>query len=457
MEIIELRAENYQKLRVVAIRPDGRPVVMLTGKNGQGKSSVLDSIWFALKGTEAIKGTKLNRQNKDRANIIRSGAESTAVTLKMKDGSSHEITVTRRMGQAGNQPALTVEGRGGMKPQEFLDSLLSALTFDPLDFIRMEPEEQVEELKKLGKVSLDFAALDEKNAEDYKERNLIGRDLQNLNGQLAGMTVLAGLPKEKLDEAAIFAKLNRAGEANERAKQLAQEKQRLGATAAQLGVDKTRKQGEIDMLEEEIKKLQASVKVRQQELKTLEGECQKAEKAFRAAPEGEFVDTAALTAELQSAQRTNAAIDDRERYDQIKAQRDAKDQAYQRLTQQMSVRDDKKKEAIANAKIPVPGLTFDMSQVRYKGIALGNLGEGEQLRIATLIGMAGNPKLRVICIRHGEALDEDGVKAIAALADEHKFQVWMARVDSSGKCGIVMEDGMIAADNDKQPAAKESK
>jgi hypothetical protein len=31
------------------------------------------------------------------------------------------------------------------------------------------------------------------------------------------------------------------------------------------------------------------------------------------------------------------------------------------------------------------------------------------------------------------------------MAEEHDFQIWMARVDSSGKVGIIMEDGSVKA------------
>lgn len=446
MEIIELRAENYQRLRVVTIRPDGRPVVMLTGKNGQGKTSVLDSIMFALKGTEVF-----TKNHKDRKTIIRNGAESMLCRLKMRDGSNQEVTVTRRMGQAGNQPALTIEANGReTTPQKFLDNMLGALTFDPLDFIGMEPEQQVSELKKLSHVTVDFAALDAANEEDYKERVLIGREIKTLEGQLAGMTVITPLPKAKIDEAAIFEKLNKAAETNARAQELNREKQQLGTQAALLVVDMTKKESELEFIEAEIKKLQTQAAARRAEIKNLEAEQKKAEKAFRLAPAGELVDTVALTDELQSAQRTNRAIDTRDRFDSIKADLTRKEIAYQKLSDQMSAREARKTEAVAKAKIPVPGLTFDSTTVKYNGTAIGNLSGGEQLRVATLIGMASNPKLRVICIRNGESLDEDGLAAIAALAEEHKFQVWMARVDSSGKCGIVMEDGMVIADNDKE-------
>ena len=47
--IIELKAENVKVLKAIEIRPEGN-IIELTGKNGNGKSSVLDSIIMALAG-----------------------------------------------------------------------------------------------------------------------------------------------------------------------------------------------------------------------------------------------------------------------------------------------------------------------------------------------------------------------------------------------------------------------
>jgi len=118
----------------------------------------------------------------------------------------------------------------------------------------------------------------------------------------------------------------------------------------------------------------------------------------------------------------------------------------------MEQRDEQRRLAVAKAKIPIDGLGFNdaMTQVIYKGLPIDNLGEGEQIRISALIGMAANPKLRVLCIRHGEALDDDGLQVLAQLAEEHDFQIWMARVDSSGKVGIVLEDGMVTKRNEAE-------
>lgn len=47
MKIIALQAENVKRLVAIEIRPDGN-LVQITGKNGAGKTSVLDCIWWAL-------------------------------------------------------------------------------------------------------------------------------------------------------------------------------------------------------------------------------------------------------------------------------------------------------------------------------------------------------------------------------------------------------------------------
>ena len=49
MKIIELQAENVKRLKAVDITPDGT-LQIIGGRNAQGKSAVLDSIWLELSG-----------------------------------------------------------------------------------------------------------------------------------------------------------------------------------------------------------------------------------------------------------------------------------------------------------------------------------------------------------------------------------------------------------------------
>jgi hypothetical protein len=206
---------------------------------------------------------------------------------------------------------------------------------------------------------------------------------------------------------------------------------------------------EIERLEQALSNMRSMEEGLKKEEGALELKREKAEEAFRAAPEGNTVDTMALTTELQDAQRTNRAIDERRLYDTRKAALEEKKREASVINNRMNEREENRRLAVANAKIPIDGLTFNdaMTQVMYKGLPLENLGEGEQIRISALIGMTANPKLRVLCVRHGEALDSDGLQVLTELAEEHDFQIWMARVDSSGLVGIVLEDGMVARRN----------
>jgi DNA repair exonuclease SbcCD ATPase subunit len=96
MKILQLTAENVKKLKVVDINPD-TDVVQITGKNGSGKTSVLDSIWWALGGTKEIQ-----------AMPIRKGQESARIKLDLK-----EIVVTRKFTDKGS--TLTVENAEGAR------------------------------------------------------------------------------------------------------------------------------------------------------------------------------------------------------------------------------------------------------------------------------------------------------------------------------------------------------
>jgi hypothetical protein len=57
--------------------------------------------------------------------------------------------------------------------------------------------------------------------------------------------------------------------------------------------------------------------------------------------------------------------------------------------------------------------------------------------------MSGDPKLRVCRVRDGSLLDESSLKLLADMAAKLDFQVWIERVDSSGKTGFVIAEGQV--------------
>ncbi len=66
--------------------------------------------------------------------------------------------------------------------------------------------------------------------------------------------------------------------------------------------------------------------------------------------------------------------------------------------------------------------------------------------------MADNPKLKVIRIRQGSLIDSDGMKILAEIAKARDFDVWIEIVDSTGKVGFVLEDGMVTKAAEPEPS-----
>ena len=449
MHVLSFVAENFKKLRIVEITPKGR-LIQITGKNGQDKTSALDALWAALAGKRATPDKP-----------VRKGANSSRLTMYLGDAKTGKREIgLRRIINGDRTTTIQLENSDGTKyssPQAMLDDLMGELTFDPLEFIHMTPKAQVETLRKVVKIEEDVEALDAANKTDYDRRTEINREVARLEAEIGGMVVQENLPKSKIDDAALMQQISEVGERNKTIEETRAAKSRLGyqRTEAERMVqsqkDSIERAGaEIDRLAKELAEKQEQFKVLIAGRTTLEEKLEAATAAFQVAPEPEYLDTAKLTAELQQAQATNREIDRKTRRDEIKTKLDAKRKESTEITRAMERRTEKKRAAIANAKMPVEGLTFsDESDaaVLYNGIPLEQMGEGEQIKISAQIAMAANPKLRILRIMHGEALDDDGLAILAQLAEEHDYQIWMARVETSGKVGIVLEDGEVKTDN----------
>jgi hypothetical protein len=67
--------------------------------------------------------------------------------------------------------------------------------------------------------------------------------------------------------------------------------------------------------------------------------------------------------------------------------------------------------------------------------------------------MAANRKVRVMRVKDGSLLDDEAQKIVERMAAENDYQIFMEVVDTTGKVGVFMVDGEIAAiDGEKPPA-----
>ena len=430
LTILQLTAENVKRLHAVDIKPDGS-LVIIGGRNAQGKSSVLDSIEFALGGDPSAKMP------------VRRGEANARVVVNLG-----EIVVKRTFTAAGGT-SLVVTNADGQKqssPQTILDKLTGALTFDPLAFSRQKPAAQAETLRAL--VGLDFTKETLETERLYNERTAVNREAKALEARMAALPHHTEVPKEETSATAILeeqAKAASTNKANAAARSQAQQddlffRQCLSIVAStNVEIEKTEK--EIARLQNVLEGLKSAV----------ERQTQKVKDAKIKADASEFdasklvdIDLTTFATKLTAVEQVNRKVRDNKLRAEVVAQFKAKTEQAEQLTLKLSKLDADKRAKINTAKYPIEGLAFDTAGgITMAGIPFEQCSSAEQLRVSVAIGLALHPKLRVLLIRDGSLLDSDSLDTIAAMAQEAKAQLWIERVGTDGQTSVVIEDGQV--------------
>ena len=427
MKVIQLTAENFKRLVAVDITPTAN-LVQITGKNGQGKTSILDAIWAALAGASVAPKEP-----------IRKGATEARIRLDLG-----EIRVTRtfrRKEEGGATTSIVVENADGARfpsPQKMLDSLLGALCFDPLAFARADPKGQFDTLRQFVP-GVDFEAIEAQNRTDYQRRTDLNRRAKEFHAAAATITVPAGTPDAPVDESALIAELTAAGDANadvERRKAARQGVQNDANHKKAEGVSLRNRAADLRAQADEADRIASA---RLNEAAALEL------RLDNAGPLPAPADTADINRRIAGAREINRAVAARVSRDTAIGEAQKIEQQAEALTQQMEQRTADKLAAIAAAQMPVDGISFGDGTVLLNGLPFEQASDAEQLQTSVRIAMALDPKLRVIRIRDGSLLDDDAMRLLAQMADAADMQVWIERVDGSGKIGFVIEDGHLRA------------
>lgn len=431
MKILNLTAENFKILRAVEITPDGS-MVTIGGRNGQGKSSILDAIWVALAGRSAAPPKPI-REGEEKATIkLDLGDLIVTRTFTEKEGSKYTDTVKVE----------DADGRRYPKPQTVLDALLGEIGFDPFDFVQKKPHEQAEILMEMVPLSVDLDELAADDSSDYEKRRDVNRDIKLLEGQLAG------IPKEDIPEDApnrseLVARLGSAADTNgaidREARRREDEKKIIDSL-----VDKN------DEVLEEIAELEDRLADLKEQSKNYEADIDKRRAAVKEWPElDEKVNTDELRDQLDEADEIAAKRQKQEQRAALVEKLTALREESQGYTDAMEQREKEREAALAEAEMPIEGLGFAVDDngkpiVTYEGLPFDEdqISTAAALRVSTAIAMAANPQLRVLRIKDGSLLDDDAMALLAEMAEAEDYQLWIERVGTGG-VGIVIEAGQI--------------
>ena len=406
MKIVSLQAQNILRLKAIHIQADGKNVT-LEGVNGSGKTSVLRCIEMGL-GGKTLMAEK----------PIHDGATEGKIVLDLGD-----FVVTRTFGEGG-KTNLVVSSKEGAKypsPQAILDGLIGKLTFDPLEFSRMEPAKQNQTLKDL--VGLDFTQIELAKKVAYDSRTLINRDIKALEVKLAGKASHIGLPSSPVSVSDLMVKLEEARQINSAIEKRRNAYAELKAKQDTMRAQVAKLKKEIEALTEEGKK-----------------NTSKLEQEAEFFADDHSVDLAPISEQINTADTVNQKLRENAQL--------AKDEAAMKdLTKKADAFSDiivkcdaDKQKALADAKFPLPGLGFSESGVTLNGHPFEQASQAERIQTSAAIGIALNPKLRVLMIRDASLIDKKGMRVLADMAQTKDCQLWLERVSDKEEVSVLIEE-----------------
>lgn len=438
MKLLYLEIEGFKRIVVAKIKRAGN-VMNITGKNGQGKTSVMDAIETLMGGKDAAPAVPVHL-GADRA-LIRGHLGEKEVELVVTrifehdaDGEiKHQLKVTR---PEGNKR----EARG----QSLLDEFYGVLSFDAAAFLGMKPPAQVQLVARLAGIDID--KINDLNAKDYEARTEINRDAKKLEARIAGAVVPAGTPEKSVDVADLVLKISEAGKHNA---QIAARKKRredvreritnLLQMIEDFEAKNVERQADIVKLQELIASTTAENAARAKEIADLDA------KLKAAPPLPAESDASILSQQLTHATAINDAVRIRQTRDTEREELKELLENSEKLTAAREARIEMMREKIAAAKLPVEGLELTDKGLLLNKLPFDQASYAQQLKASTAIGMRLNPKFRVILIREASALDQESKRVVYDLARAEDYDVWMETV-SEGKPdaeSFVIEDGLL--------------
>jgi len=421
--IVRLTAENFMRLKAVDITADGSGTIIISGKNEQGKTSVLNIIGKAV-GGQRFK-CKLEKP-------IREGQDRAVISVETDDG----LIVTRTWTKNGTPGSLTIRDKNGGKyssPQELLDKIIGDLSFDPLIFANEKEKEQRRILLELVDLEIDIDKLDTKRKEIFDNRTEINREVKKKENQLDGMEK----PLEKIQEET---KITDLLEEHRKASEIVSGHNRDIEDVKSFTSEGKNLVEKIKRLKEELSKAESEL----EEIKT------KGIKLVNKIKTYQDPDLDEISNRMKNVEDVNERIRMKKRqsedYEKTEKEYLELKTKSEGMTEEINKIDEKKSKALSNAKFPINGLGFDEEGITFKGNPFHQCSQAEKLKVSIAIAMKLNPEFRVLRVTDASLLDEDNKKVIDAMAKKMNFQIWLEVVSSKDEgVGIYIEDGQVVS------------
>lgn len=445
MQVLTYKAHNVLGVKDIQFDLAGRHLFLVGGANGQGKSSALTALTMALAGKSGMEDypeiALRKGERKGKVTVQLTGDSdlmednSITVELSLRQKTSGEIIEEFRV--------LDSAGEEAPEPRKLLQRLFTLRAFDPLAFERMKPKEKATLVQKL--LGLDLSKYDAAYKQLFDQRTELGREGKKLAGQLEGAHKHDDAPAEEVKVVDLMGELEKLTEENK-------SRASLEKLVKDLGEEQVKLCKQADDLSEQIAKLQRAFDGTKEAIKAAEVGQKNANEKLESMPD-RTPDIAAVKDKIARADETNRKVRDNAARAVLERQVKESRGEYQKLTDRLNKIMEERAEAVANAKWPMPGMELTEDGLLMDGLPFEQASTSQRIMASVKVGMALNPKLRLLVCQHGSDLDNATLDALDKAAKENDFQLLVELVTRSkedeDRCAVVIANGEVKSDADE--------
>jgi len=410
LRIASVQIENVKSVKAFHLEPSALGLTIVGGKNGQGKTSILDSIAWVLGGAK-----------KAPSKPQRNGAMSDpSISLTLSNG----IRVERK----GKNSTLTViDPQGKRQGQALLDAFVSEFALDLPKFMDASNREKAEILLRILGVGEQLTKLDLDESRIYNERHQIGQMATAKKKHAIELPEFPDVPSEPLSISELImrqqATLARNGENQRKREALEHYRFKLDDAAKR-----------VERLKQELSAAQENWSTVLRDFDDASKSAQDLTDESTAELEQQIAEFESMNAQIAANQQKHQARDEAEQY---QAQYDAKDKQIEAIrAERMAL--------LSTAPLPLPGLMVVEGELVYNSQKWDCMSSAEQLRVAVAIVRKLKPECSFVLMDKLEQMDLDTLREFGVWLESEGLQVIATRVSTGDECSIIIEDGLPA-------------
>jgi len=429
VRITSLEIENVK--RVSAVELDiANGLTVIGGRNGQGKTSILDAIMWALGGDRYRP-----------SNAVHNGEEEAYIKVELDNG----VTVERK-GVNGALKVTSANGKGG---QSLLNEFVNLFALNLPKFMASTGIEKAKLLlDAFPELGVQLQKLNEQHKKLYDERHGLGVIADQKAKYAKELPYATTAPELPLSGADMAARMQEACSHNARCAAIRQ--QAVNAADSLKG-----HQLRVDSLTKRVKDLEQSYNEARKDLCEAQarvvGLTQALTAATQTAAAAKEQDITAIQTELEQIDALNARVRANESKRHAEAEAGELREQYNAASAKLEEVRTERMKLLASVALPLESLSIDdEGELVYRGQRWDCMSGAEQLRVATAICAAMKPECGFVLLDKLEAMDTETLAEFAGWLQERNLQAIGTRVGTGAECSIIIDDGHAV----NAPAAK---